>query len=552
MKNVKITFYDGKTMVVPENTQLLELTPLFDPHCFVKTVAAIVDNTITELTAKITQDCTVQFLDLANPDGRRIYERSLIFLLIKAVNDLYPERKVLLQHSVRHGVYAEITGEQDLLPEELVAIEHRMRSLSEDSIPIIRHKIPMDTAMEILNTNERQDLYSAIRERNKPYVIFYDFDGLLDYFYGYMVPHSGYIKDFSLFYHYPGIIITYPKKELKTKIPLYNDMPKLFSVFSEYKNWGKILGIENIGEFNKTIRNQGSTDLILIAEALQEKKIAQIADAITRTPEKKKIIFVAGPSSSGKTTFANRLSIQLRVNGYMTHILSMDDYFINKNEIPRAEDGSQNWECPEVLDIALFSTQMKALIKGQKIDVPVFNFKTGRREDFSKPLKLAENQMVIIEGIHGLNPKITSQIPKEHIYKIYVSPLTSLNIDNHNRIPTTDTRLLRRIVRDNQFRAVSALETIRMWPSVRNGEEEYIFPYQESCDTMFNSALIYELGALKSNALPLLEQIGSDIPEYSEANRLIKFLSYFVPVNTDEIPSNSLLKEFLGGSCFQD
>ena len=550
MKKITLTFCDGKTAEVAEGTFLHDIAEKYNRSSFVKTVAAVVNNKLTELTKTVTDDCNVRFLDLASLDGRRIYERSLIFLLTKAARDLYPDRRVFVRHSVRNGIYFEIEGASELLPEELEAIEKRMHELSARNIPFIRTEIQMSEAEDLFDNTNRKDLYNAIKERNKSYVIFYDFDGCRDYFYGYMAPHSGYVNQFSLFYHYPGAILSYPAKGQDEKHTIYHDMPKLLTVFSEYKKWGHILGIENVGEYNSAVRGGGAPDLIRIAEALQEKKIAQIADMITNGPDKKKIVFIAGPSSSGKTTFSNRLSIQLRANGYMTYPLSMDEYYLNRDLCPVDASGKVNLECPESLDIELFSKQMNALIGGATVEVPIYNFKRGRREDSTRPMHVGDNEILIVEGIHGLNPRISARIPKEYKFKIYISALTSLNIDDHNRIPTTDTRMIRRIVRDNQFRGTSAIETLRMWPSVKAGEEEHIFPYQESCDVMFNSALIYELGTMKPFAMPLLEEIDHSYEEYPEVVRLTKFLSYFAPVDIGDIPTNSILREFLGGSCF--
>ena len=519
-----------------------------------KIVAAFMNNRVAELSERISGDCEIKFIGALSPEGRRIYERSLIMLLSKAVKELYPSRRVLIRHSVRFDIFFEIFGETETLPEEISAIEKRMREIAAAEIPFVRVEVPLADAEECFKAKERQDLYNAIRERHRPYVVFYEFGGMTDYSYGYLAPHSGYLNDFSLFYRYPGAIIKMPRdnavKSREERHAMYMDVPKLLNVFAEFKNWGRILGIENIGELNKTVRTGDAPDIIRVAEALQEKKISQIADQITSGIGRMKIVLIAGPSSSGKTTFANRLSIQLRVNGYVTKIISMDNYYLDREDVPPGPDGKPNLECPEALDIALFSAQMKALIAGHKVNVPIFSFKKNRRDDRVQPLQIGDKEILIVEGIHGLNPKVTASIPKEYKHRVYISALTSLNIDDHNRIPTTDTRLIRRIVRDNSFRYAKAAETIRMWPSVRAGEEEYIFPYQESCDSMFNSALIYELGVMKETAQALLSEIGGDVPEYSEAVRLHKFLSYFAGIAPDDIPPNSILREFIGGSCF--
>ena len=518
-------------------------------------VAAYLNNEISELTRTITSDCDIRFLSALTSEGRRVYERSLIVMLVKAVKDLFPDRKVLVRHSVRYDIYFEMPGERETLPEEIAAIEKNMRGLVLSEIPFKRVDITEDEAEKLFKDKERQDLYNAMHERNRPYVIFYDFDGTLDCSYGFLVPHSGYLKEFSLVYRYPGAIMAIPRgsaeKRQAERHAMYEDVPKLLNVFAEYKNWGRILGIENIGDLNRAVRTGGAPDIVRVAEALQEKKISQIADQISIDTNGKKIVLIAGPSSSGKTTFANRLSIQLRVNGYLTKIISMDDYFLNREDVPVGDDGDVNLECPEALDIELFSIQMKALLAGKTVKIPVYDFHRGRRDERVQLLNVGDHEILIVEGIHGLNPKVTASIPKEYKHRIYISALTTLNIDDHNRISTTDARLIRRIVRDHAFRGAKAIETIKMWPSVRSGEEEYIFPYQESCDSMFNSGLIYELGAMKANAQALLSEISGDAPEYSEAVRLHRFLSYFEQIITDDIPPNSILREFIGGSCFR-
>jgi len=518
-------------------------------------LAAYVDNAVCDLSTRITADCSVRFIGVLSAEGLRIYERSLIFTLAKAVRDLFPGRRLLIRHSVRFDIFFEIIGDSELLPEEIYAIERRMKELVAGRIPFKRAEVMLGDAVKFFGAKDRQDLYNAISERHLPHVVFYEFDGMTDYSYGVLAPDSDCLDEFSLIYRYPGAIMTMPRSKTEQaraeKRSMYTDVPKLLNVFAEYKNWGRILGIENIGELNMAARVGGAPDIIRVAEALQENKISQIADQIAVMPARRKIVLIAGPSSSGKTTFANRLSIQLRVLGFQTSIISMDDYYLNRADAPLDENGAKNFESPEALDIELFSSQMKSLVAGHTVKIPVYNFRKGRRDDHSRPLSVGDKHILLIEGIHGLNPKITASIPREFKHRIYISALTSLNIDDHNRIPTTDTRLIRRIVRDRLFRGASAVETIGMWPSVRAGEEDYIFPYQESCDSMFNSGLIYELGVMKDIAKPLLEGVGRGVPEYAEALRLNKFLSYFVGIQADDIPPNSILREFIGGSCFK-
>jgi len=553
LKNIKVSIDGAPPIEIAEGTVLYELTGA-GPRDGGKIVAAFVDNKISELTETVNTDCQIDFINSLSPEGLRIYERGLIFMLVKAVKTLFPERRVIIRHSVRYNIFFEMSGENETLPEEVAALEKYMRELSIRAMPFVRLETPIGEAEAIFRENDRNDLYNAIRERHRSFVVFYEFAGMVDYSYGYLPPHSGYIDDFTLVYRYPGALISMPRGvrhvNREEKHSVYQDVPKMLTVFAEYKNWGRILGIENIGELNMAVRTGGAPDIVRVAEALQEKKISQIADQITNTTERKKIVLIAGPSSSGKTTFANRLSIQLRVNGFVTKIISMDNYYLDRELVPLDEDGSMNLECPEALDLNLFAIQMKALIAGQSVNVPTYNFKKGCRDEKTQTLNVGNHEILIVEGIHGLNPKVTASIPKEYKHKIYISALTSLNIDDHNRIPTTDTRLLRRIVRDHAFRGTKAVDTITMWPSVRAGEEEYIFPYQESCDSMFNSGLIYELGAMKQGAQALLSDIKQDVVEYTEAARLHKFLSYFTSILTDDIPPNSILREFIGGSCF--
>jgi uridine kinase len=492
----------------------------------------------------------VDFIDLTHDDGMRIYRRSLNFILIKAVNDLFPERKVIICHSISKGLYCEIEGETELTLEEVEMIEKRMRELVEQKIPFVKKIMSLTDAKEMFKNIDRMDRYNAVEHRNKPYVTIYDCDGFEDYFYGYMVPDTSYLKYFKLKYYHSGLIMLYPQNINPEEIPPFKEQKKLFSIFKEYKNWLRILGAANVGSLNDIVKKGCINEIIRISEALHEKKIAQIADMIAFNKDKKKVILIAGPSSSGKTTFAHRLSIQLRVNGLRPVTVSLDDYFVDRENTPKDEDGEYDFEALEAIDLKLFNKHLAQLIEGEEVDVPIFNFPKGCREKYTRKLKIDDDQLLIIEGIHGLNDKLTASIPKSKKFKIYISALTSMNIDDHNRIPTTDTRFIRRIVRDHQFRGCSAVNTINRWPSVRRGEEKNIFPFQEESDVMFNSSLIFELGVLKVLAEPLLMEIDQSQPEYSEAKRLIEFLGNFLPIDSKEIPTNSIIREFIGGSCF--
>ena len=547
---IKISFPDGTSKELPNGMSLLELSAEFESRFKSTIVAAKVDNDIKELNYQLTEDYNVEFLDITNEDGMRIYRRSLYFILIKAVYDLFPERRVVISHAISKGLFCEINGDTELTAEEVERLEARMRELVQSKIPFVKRIISVEVAKEIFMSTGRSDRFYAIAHRKKPYVTIYNCDGWDDYFYGYMVPDTSYITTFELKYYSPGLIIRFPERSNPDKLPAFKEQNKLFNIFNEYKRWGYILGIENVGAMNNMIKEGEVSNLIRVSEALHEKKIAQIADMITNNKDKKRVVLISGPSSSGKTTFAHRLAIQLRVNGLKPMTISLDDYFVNREDTPRAEDGDYDYEALEAIDVKLFNQHLADLICGTEVELPIFNFPSGCREATGRKLKISDANILVIEGIHGLNEKLTAAISKESKFKIYVSALTSMNIDDHNRIPTTDTRVIRRIVRDFQFRGCSAINTLKRWPSVRRGEEKNIFPFQEEADVMFNSSLIYELCVLKTHAEPLLMEIDNSYTEYSEARRLIEFLSYFLAIDSKEITNNSIIREFIGGNCF--
>lgn len=514
-------------------------------------VAVLINNELRELTYRLENDCNIKFVDLTSEDGVRIYERSLKFILIKAVKDLFPESELQIRHSVSRGVFFEILNYQ-VSREDAIRIEKRMRELVEMDIPFTKVTVSIDDARKILLKRGREDRCRAIENREKDYVSLYIFDDKEDYFYGYMVPSSGYLKLFTVEADNGGIVLILPKKENPNVLPNVPIPRKLFNIFTEYGEWINILGVEDVGKLNDVIENGGLKDLVLIAEALHEKKIAQIADLIKNQQPQKKLIMIAGPSSSGKTTFAQRLSIQLRVNGLKPLNISVDDYFVEKMNTPLDEEGKPDYEALETVDLPLFNRDINTLIAGGEVEIPSYNFHTGKREYNGKKLKMAEGEVLVIEGIHCLNPGLTSEVKPENKFNIYISAITSMRIDRYNRIPTTDLRLIRRMVRDNRYRGTPAPKTIDMWPSVRKGEEKNIFPFQENADAMFNSSLIYDLPMLKPMALPLLKALTNDMPQYAEARRLIEFLSYFVSAPTDQVPENSILREFIGGSLFRE
>ncbi|HBR03849.1 MAG TPA: AAA family ATPase [Ruminiclostridium sp.] len=547
-REIKVNL-DGRDVWVEEGTKIEELIHGQKGKKNSVIVAARVNNEIKELTFPIEEKCTIKFVDLTSEDGVRIYQRSLKFLLIKAIHDLFPDKEVQVRHSVSRGIFFEFLDYQ-AAPEDVERIGERMRQLVDMDKKFLKVVVSIEDARKIFLKRGREDRYRAIEYREKDYVSLYIFDDIEDYFYGYMVPSAGYLQLFKVEAHNGGIVLVLPKKENPTRLPDTPIPEKLFNVFKEYTDWIDILDVEDVGRLNDAVDSGRIDELVLVAEALHEKKIASIADMIKSCQPRQKVILIAGPSSSGKTTFAQRLSVQLRVNGIVPLNISVDDYFVDKTRTPRDEEGKPDYEALETVDLELFNKDLNTLIEGGEIELPTFNFKTGEREYNGQKMKLKEGQVLVIEGIHALNPRLTSEVKAENKFKIYISAITSMRIDMHNRIPTTDLRLLRRIVRDNRYRGTPAPKTIDMWSSVRRGEERNIFPFQEEADAMFNSSLIYEIAMLKPFALPLLQNITKDMPEYSEARRLTEFLSYFLPASHDRVPGNSILREFLGGSVF--
>lgn len=572
MDDMIVVRFEGKEYKFNKGIALSDLVKGFEKDGMV-IVAAKVNNDLKELGYILSEDATIELVELpflgiqnnrssstkinedyegfgTKEDGIRIYRRSLHFVLIKAVHDIFPDRKVVISHTISKGMYCEVRGKEDLTQKDVAQIKSRMKEIVDAKIPFERLILSVEEAKKLCASNNREDRALAFEYRNRSYVTMYRCGDCYDYFYGYMVPDTSYIKTFDVFFRAPGLVVMLPKRNNMDVLPEYIEQPKLFNIFTENKKWLKILDVENVGALNAIIKNGKCSELIRIAEALQEKKIANIADMITNSESAKKIVLISGPSSSGKTTFANRLAVQLRVNGKKPITISLDDYFIDRDKTPLDEKGDYDFEALEAIDIELFNKHLFALISGVEVETPVYNFAKGKREETGILRRIQDDNILVIEGIHGLNEKLTRDIPKESKFKIYVSALTSMNLDEHNRIPTTDTRIIRRIVRDNQFRGTSALSTIKRWPSVRRGEEKNIFPFQENADVMFNSSLVYELGVLKTLAEPLLLEIDQSHEEYSEAKRLLEFLSYFLPIDYKETPLNSIIREFVGGSCF--
>lgn len=539
----------AKTLDGPISLQ--ELAKEYQDNFSSPITAAVVDNNLRELTYVLDNDATVEFLDMSSEVGMSIYLRSLVFLFVKACYDIFPDCKVLVEHSLGDGLYCEIVREEPLSQDDVGTIENRMRQLVEKDIPIKKNKIPLKEAMALFQKAGMEDKVRVLRHRKSDFLNVYEMDGTYDYFYGYMLPSTGYLKWFGLKFYLPGIILQHPNRSNPTQIAEYHEQPKLASIFRESDRWAHILGIPDVGALNEHIISGKSGDVIRVAEALHEKKIAQIADAIANERERLRIILIAGPSSSGKTTFAQRLIVQLRVNGLRPISISLDDYYLDRDKTPLGKDGKPDFEALEAIDLRLFNQHLAMLIQGKEVIVPRFNFHTGKREYGDTPTRIEKDQPIIIEGIHGLNERLTASIPKEKKFKIYVSALTQLGIDSHNRISTTDTRLLRRMVRDSWSRSTDAKKTISVWPKVLQGAEANIFPYQEEADVMFNSALVYEIAVLKKYAEPLLKKISPQDPEYIKAKHLLKFLEYFEPIEDErDIPSTSIIREFIGGCSF--
>lgn len=516
-------------------------------------VLVTVNGKLQELNKKLKGDCKIELVTTAEDAGNRSYLRSVTQLMLKAIYDIVPKeklKKVSILFSLSRGYYCKITGDVTVDEEFLNEVKARMFELVEEDIPFKKRSIHTDDAIALFKAHRMYDKEKLFRYRRVSKVNIYSLNEFEDYYYGYMVPSTGYLKYFELYCYDEGFVLQMPIRKAPKEVPPFQPPKKLFGVLKEAKEWGECLGISTVGELNEKISQGKLNDIVLVQEALQEKKISEIARMITER-EASKFVMIAGPSSSGKTTFAHRLSIQLLAHGLNPHSISVDDYFVDREKSPRDEFGNYDFESLLALDVEQFNKDMTALLMGEEIKLPTYNFKTGKREYRGGCMKLGKEDVLVIEGIHGLNDMLSHTLPKESKFKIYISALTQLNIDEHNRIPSTDGRLIRRMVRDNRTRNITAKGTLTMWDSVRRGEERNIFPYQEEADVMFNSALIYELAALKQFAEPILFQIDREDSCYAEAKRLLKFLDYFLGITTEDIPQNSILREFVGKGCFQ-
>ncbi|HPD94299.1 MAG TPA: nucleoside kinase [Tenuifilaceae bacterium] len=539
-----------KAIVTP-GLSLKEIAHIFNIKLKYCVLGAMVNNQLKELDYEVFSPKTIRYIDITHPAGTRMYHRSLFFLLQKAVRDILPTSKVRIEHSVSKGYYCEIDGYN--LPIELplvFSIVDKMREIVAADLSFRRDKMLTADAIKLFEKAGYTDKAKLFITRPQLYTSVYHLGDMSDYFFGSLVPSTGYLKVFDLVKYYNGMLLRVPKRFDPEELEDVVIQNKMFEIFQEFKDWGDILGVGNVAAVNEEIKNGRASELIKVSEALQEKKVANIADQINTRSKQIKLVLISGPSSSGKTTFAKRLSIQLKVNGLNPHTISLDNYFVERDKTPHDENGHLDFEALNALDIEYFNNDLIKLLNGEEVELPKFSFEKGCRYFDNTKMKIDENGIIVIEGIHALNPKLTPLIPDEKKFKVYVSALTSLSFDGINRIPTTDNRLVRRIIRDFRYRGYNAKDTIARWESVRKGEERNIFPFQEEADVMFNSALIFEISVLKRFAEPILQEVPPNTSEYDEAKRLLKFLGYFCSVPEMELPPTSILREFLGGSTF--
>lgn len=537
----------------PIGTSLIEIYQDLAIELKYQVVAARVNYKVEDLNFMIYKPKDIEFIDLSTPSGMRVYVRSLSMVLALAVSELFPDAALRIEHPISKGYYCKLDSlSRPITPEIIEQIKERVNLIISQGRKIIceekQTKVVKDLFSMKMNQKDKLSLFETL---GNPYCRFFRIDNYIDYFNGVLLPSTDYLGIYDLVAYYDGMLLCIPNRENPVELEDVVLLPKMYDIFKEYVGWNKIMNLNNVGEFNVACKNNQSFNLIKVSEALHEKKVASIADMISQRADKVRFVLISGPSSSGKTTFSKRLSIQLMVSGLKPVTLSLDNYFVNREETPLDENGEWDFEHLHALDLELFNQNLKQLLNGEEIEIPFFNFEDGKRYFKGEKLKLEEDSILIMEGIHALNPALIPEIPQDIAFKIYVSALTTISIDNHNWIPTTDTRLLRRIIRDYRYRNYSARETIARWPSVRRGEEKWIFPYQENADVMFNSALLFELAVLKKHAEPILAEVPKFCDEYTETHRLIKFLNYFVSIPEREIPPTSLLREFVGGSSFR-
>ncbi len=551
---------NGQTVDVPMGSTLKEVYDLLGLQMQNDPVIAKVNNKVEGLNYRLYKPKDVEFFDITSSSGIRTYTRSLFFVLCKAAHDLWKDCRVAIDIPISNGYYVDLQlpvvtneGKEQLRPvtlDDVGQLRRRMKEIIDAALPIHRHETTTEEAIRMFSESGSSSKVKLLQSQGSLYTTYYSLDGYLDYYYGALLTNTSQLYLFGLEKYYDGLLLRIPSAQNPQELGELVMQDKMFGIFKEHHRWQDILRLRTVGDLNDVIAKGYSSQLIQISEALQEKKIAQIADDIARR-KGIRLVLIAGPSSSGKTTTCKRLSVQLGVNAIMPINISLDDYFVDRDKTPRDASGDYDFEHLHALNLELFNQQLNALFRGEEVELPRYDFPTGKSMMSGKKLHLPANAVLVVEGIHALNPELTAQMPQDCIYRIYASALTTLLLDNHNYVPTTDNRLLRRIIRDHKYRAVSAQETIRRWPSVRAGESRWIFPYQEHADAMFNTAMLFELAVIKRQAEPLLEQVPESCPEYAEAYRLLKFLRYIRPIPEDQIPPTSLLREFLGGSSFK-
>ena len=543
-KNNKKSIYAAIGSTLSDVFRQLNFKMSYGPIC------AKVNNKVEGMHFRLYHNKDVEFLDMTSGSGSRNYTRTLFFILCKAVHDLYPRSSVVIDIPVSNGYYVDLSIGHDVNLDDVTRIRHRMQEIIDARMPITRHEVPTEDAIRMFDQKGDEAKARLLRSAGSLYTTYYQIDDYVDYYYGSLLTNTSQIYLFGLERYFDGLLLRIPDLKNPGVLPEMTRQDKMFSIFKEHHHWQNIVGVRTVGDFNEIVGAGRSTDLINVSEALQEKKISQIADEIAGR-KGIKLVLLAGPSSSGKTTTCKRLSIQLVANGLKPLQISLDDYFVNRDQTPRDENGEYDYESIYALNLNLINEQFNALFRGEEVELPKYDFQTGVSRPSGKKLKMQENNVLVVEGIHALNPELTAHIPERQKFRVYVSALTTILLDDHNYIPTTDNRLLRRIIRDYKYRGVDARESIRRWPSVRSGENKWIFPFQENADAVFNSAMLFELAVIKQQAEPLLEQVPENCEEYSEAYRLRKFLKYIRPIPNKDIPPTSLLREFLGGSSFR-
>lgn len=552
MKQVEIFCKNtDSTHSYPLGTSLLEISKDLNIKLDNLVCGAIVNNQIRELSFCLVKPKQIEFIDVSHPDGRRLYIRSLIFVLYAAVKETFPEVNIKVQNGISNGYFFELNGmDREITESDVFTISQEMKSIIARDIPFIKKRMLTTEVVDLLNQQGLMDKAQLFEQQGNLFSSLYFLNDVANYFYGHLLPSTGYITNFGLIPYFYGLLLQVPKPKNFDKLQKLVERKKLFGIFQEQKDWAEILNVSTIGNLNNFTIQKRSGDVIKISEALHEKKIAEIANMIHKRDGDLKVVLVSGPSASGKTTFSKRLGVQLAVNGLRPYQISLDDYFVDRENTPVDEFGEYDFEALESIDIKYFNQQLLELLDGKEINLPGFDFQLGKRKESGKKLKLLPGDILVVEGIHGMNPDLLTHINRKYTFNIFISALTQISFDEHTHISTADNRLIRRMIRDSKYRGYPAWETIKRWPSVRRGEEKNIFPYQENADVMFNSATLYELAVLKKYAEPVLKQVAENREEYIEANRLLRFLSWFKQIDDYEIPPTSLLREFLGGSSF--